>query len=71
MAAKDRKARKAGEGREPGLRGQGWRHITVLLNPETEKALRHQAIDEDRDISRILDDAIRAYLEKHRGGRKA
>jgi len=39
--------------------------LAVLLPPELKKELRKRAVDEDRDASDIVADAVRVYLRRN------
>ena len=52
--------------RRPGRprREEPRERLAVLLPPELKRELRIRAIDEDRDVSDVVIDAVRGYLRR-------
>ena len=49
-----------GRGNDPGH----WvRRLTAYLEPELDRRLRRHALDEEADLSDVLNDALRRYLD--------
>ena len=49
-----------GRGNDPGR----WvRRLTAYLEPELDRRLRRHALDEEADLSDVLNDALRRYLD--------
>lgn len=55
---------KRGPGRPP--RAREVTRLVVYMDPELKRWLAHRSVDEDRDMSVIVEEAIRAYRTKAR-----
>lgn len=60
--AKAAAAPKRGPGRP--RREEPRERLTIILPPELKRTLRIRAVEEDRDVSELVADAIHAYLRK-------
>ena len=41
---------------------------TVRLNPDLLKQLKHFAVDENKSVSELVEEGIRLFLQKQKGG---
>jgi predicted HicB family RNase H-like nuclease len=39
------------------------KNFTVRVKTDLQKAIRHQAVDEERDLSDLVEDALDLYLQ--------
>lgn len=45
-------------------KARAWKQVTLYLPPETLKALRHRAVDDNADLSDLVAEAVKAWLAK-------
>ncbi|MFM7450078.1 MAG: ribbon-helix-helix protein, CopG family [Leptolyngbyaceae cyanobacterium] len=39
-------------------------NLTIRMDPKLKKTLKHRAVEEDRDLSDLLEDAAHLYLSR-------
>lgn len=50
--------------------GEERRRTTIYFQPETIKALKFCAIEEDLQMSELVDEAVRSWLERRASGKR-